>query len=124
MKSSSLTSQVGRVAQLPAPSTPLPRAKPLPVPRPPTKWETFAAQKGIVKKKRSKLTFDEGEQTWKRRYGYQKVGDESAVPIIEASAADEVSTRCCLPHDTQPQVDALRKQAMTACCIAMPRAAC
>ncbi len=65
------------------------------MPRPPTKWEKFAAQKGIVKKKRSKLTFDEGEQAWKRRYGYQKANDQAAVPIIEASAADEVSW-CCL----------------------------
>ena len=44
-----------------------------------------------MKKKRSKLTFDEGEQAWKRRYGYQKANDEAGMPIIEASAADEVS---------------------------------
>ena len=77
------------------------------MPRPPTKWETFAAQKGIVKKKRSKLTFDEGEQTWKRRYGYQKAGDESAVPIIEASAADEVSAKFGWSPDVEQQIDAM-----------------
>lgn len=33
---------VGRIAHLPAPSTVLPREKPIPKPRPPTKWELFA----------------------------------------------------------------------------------
>lgn len=45
---------MGRIAQLPPPSTPLPRAKPLPKPREPTKWEAFAQRKGIVKRKRGK----------------------------------------------------------------------
>ena len=33
---------VGRIAHLPAPTTVLPREKPIPKPRPPTKWEVFA----------------------------------------------------------------------------------
>ena len=33
---------VGRIAELPPPTTVLPREKPLPKPRPPTKWELFA----------------------------------------------------------------------------------
>lgn len=33
---------VGRIAHLPAPATVLPREKPIPKPRPPTKWEVFA----------------------------------------------------------------------------------
>lgn len=33
---------VGRVASLPAPTTVLPREKPIPKPKPPTKWEIFA----------------------------------------------------------------------------------
>ena len=79
---------VGRVAALPPPSTPLPRAKPLPKPREPTKWEKFAQQKGIVKRKRSALVFDEGEQGFKRRYGYQRANE--GPPVIEAKAGDEV----------------------------------
>lgn len=49
----------GRLAELPLPTTALPREKPLPKPKPLTKWQKFAQQKGIVKKKRSKLLFDE-----------------------------------------------------------------
>ena len=79
---------VGRVAALPPPTTVLPREKPLPKPRPPTKWEVFAQRKGIVKHKRSKTVLDEGSQEFKRRYGYQKANDESAIPIIEAGRDD------------------------------------
>ncbi len=82
--------QEGRIAHLPAPTTPLPRAKPLPQPRAPTKWEAFAQRKGIVKKKRSKEVWDEDTGEYRRRFGYKRAGDESQVPIIEASADDKV----------------------------------
>lgn len=49
----------GRLAMLPDPTMRLPREKPLPKPRELTKWEKFAQKKGIVKKKRSKLQYDE-----------------------------------------------------------------
>jgi regulator of ribosome biosynthesis len=81
----------GRLAELPAPTTRIPRQQPLPKPKPLTKWQKFAQQKGITKRKRSKLAFDETSQTWKRRHGYGKANDEAAVPIIEARASDKVS---------------------------------
>lgn len=81
---------VGRIAQLPAPTTALPREKPLPKPRPPTKWEVFAQRKGIVKQKRSKLEWDENSKEWRRRYGYKKAGDEKEIPVVEAGPNDEV----------------------------------
>uniref|UniRef100_A0A061RH30 Ribosome biogenesis regulatory protein n=1 Tax=Tetraselmis sp. GSL018 TaxID=582737 RepID=A0A061RH30_9CHLO len=83
---------VGRLAILPGPSTPLPRAKPLPKPRPPTKWEIFAQQKGIQKKKRSKLLYDESSGEWRRRYGYKKANNDEDIPIIEATSDDKVGT--------------------------------
>jgi regulator of ribosome biosynthesis len=82
--------QEGRIAHLPEPTTALPRAKPLPRPRAPTKWEQFAQRKGIVKKKRSKEVWDEESGEYRRRFGYKRAGDESEVPIIEASADDKV----------------------------------
>lgn len=75
---------VGRMAALPNPTTVLPREKPIPKPKPPTKWEIFAQRKGIVKRKRSAMEFDETSQEWRRRFGYKKANDEAAVPIIEA----------------------------------------
>uniref|UniRef100_A0A667X9C3 Ribosome biogenesis regulatory protein n=1 Tax=Myripristis murdjan TaxID=586833 RepID=A0A667X9C3_9TELE len=47
------------VAKLPDPATPLPREKPPPKPRPPTKWEEFAKLKGIQKKKKTNLVWDD-----------------------------------------------------------------
>ncbi|KAK2080320.1 hypothetical protein QBZ16_000173 [Prototheca wickerhamii] len=80
---------VGRLVELPAPSTRLPREKPIPKPKPPTKWELFAERKGIVKRKRSKLVLDEASDTFKRRYGYKRANDESAIPVIEARPNEE-----------------------------------
>lgn len=82
--------QGGRLARLPRPSTVLPRFKPLPKPKAMTKWQKFAQQKGITKRKRSKLLFDEGAGEWKRRHGYNKANDDSQLPIIEAKSSDKV----------------------------------
>lgn len=82
---------VGRIAELPAPTTALPREKPIPRPRPPTKWELFAKKKGITKHKRSKLVLDETSDTFKRRHGYSKANDPAAVPIIDAKDGEDVS---------------------------------
>ena len=80
------------MAHLPKPSAPLPRAKPLPKPREPTKWEAFAQRKGIVKRKRGREVFDEEAGEYRRRHVYKRSGDEADVPIIEASTSDAV--RC------------------------------
>ncbi|KAJ4844619.1 hypothetical protein Tsubulata_023445 [Turnera subulata] len=79
----------GPIVKLPPPSTKLPREKPLPKPKPPTKWELFAKAKGIQKKKKDKVVWDEQTETWKRRYGYDRVNDDNDVPIIEAKMTDE-----------------------------------
>uniref|UniRef100_A0A3P9Q6M5 Ribosome biogenesis regulatory protein n=1 Tax=Poecilia reticulata TaxID=8081 RepID=A0A3P9Q6M5_POERE len=47
------------VAKLPEQTTRLPREKPPPKPKPPTKWEQFAKLKGIQKKKKTNLVWDE-----------------------------------------------------------------
>eukprot|EP00884_Botryococcus_braunii_P005004 jgi/Botrbrau1/14504/Bobra.0350s0009.1 len=80
----------GRIAQLPEGTTRVPRAKPLPKPREPTRWEKFAARKGIVKHKRSRLVFDEQEGEWRRRHGYKRAHDIKDIPIIEARSGDQV----------------------------------
>ncbi|KAF5100835.1 hypothetical protein D0Z00_001104 [Geotrichum galactomycetum] len=59
---------------LPEPSTQLPREKPLPKPKAPTKWELFAAKKGIQKKaKDGKLVFDEETGKWVPKWGYNGI---------------------------------------------------
>lgn len=71
------------VAKLPDPATPLPREKPPPKPRPPTKWEQFAKLKGIQKKKKTNLVWDETAKEWKRRWGYKRANDDTKEWLIE-----------------------------------------
>ena len=80
----------GRLARLPPPVTMLPREKPLPKQKPMTKWQKFAQEKGITKRKRSKTEYDELSGEWKRRHGYERANDEADMPIIEAKATDKV----------------------------------
>lgn len=79
----------GPIVNLPAPTTSLPREKPLPKPRPPTKWEVFAKKKGIQNRKKDKIVYDDQTGAWKRRHGYDRVNDDRDVPIIEAKLTDE-----------------------------------
>ncbi|KAK6945086.1 Ribosomal biogenesis regulatory protein [Dillenia turbinata] len=79
----------GPIVTLPKPTTRLPREKRLPEPKPLTKWEAFAKAKGIRKRKKDKLVFDEQTGTWKRRYGYDRVNDDNDIPIIDAKMKDE-----------------------------------
>jgi regulator of ribosome biosynthesis len=76
----------GPLAQLPPPTTPLPRAKPLPKPKPPTKWEKFAAAKGIQRRRREKKIWDEEKQEWVNRWG--KDGKSKRKPWITEVPAD------------------------------------
>lgn len=46
------------VAKLPAPSFVLPRQRKCPPPKQLTKWEKYAQEKGITKKKKDKKVFD------------------------------------------------------------------
>ncbi|KAJ5082164.1 regulator of ribosome biosynthesis [Penicillium argentinense] len=73
----------GVLLNLPAPATAVPRHKPLPTPKPPTKWELFARKKGIGKysnkpgaaladkERRKKLVYDEASGEWVPRWGYK-----------------------------------------------------
>ena len=61
--------------ELPPPTTPLPREKPLPEAKPLTRWERFAKDKGIVKKKRSKMVWDEVKQQWAPRFGFGRANN-------------------------------------------------
>ncbi|KAH7391850.1 ribosome biogenesis regulatory protein-domain-containing protein [Pyrenochaeta sp. MPI-SDFR-AT-0127] len=64
---------------LPAPSTALPREKPIPAAKEQTKWERFAAKKGIKDKKRDgKMVYDDATGEWVPKWGYKgknKEGD-------------------------------------------------
>ncbi|KEY70625.1 hypothetical protein S7711_02229 [Stachybotrys chartarum IBT 7711] len=64
----------GVLLTLPPPSTLLPREKPVPQAKPPTKWERFAAKKGLkpkTREQRRNLAYDEESGEWKRKWGYK-----------------------------------------------------
>ncbi|KKK13725.1 hypothetical protein P175DRAFT_0467783 [Aspergillus ochraceoroseus IBT 24754] len=92
------SSPQGVLLTLPAPATLLPRHKPLPTPKAPTKWELFARKKGIGKysakpgaaladkERRKKLVYDEEKGEWVPRWGYKgknKSEDEWLVEVKE-----------------------------------------
>ncbi|XP_076869501.1 ribosome biogenesis regulatory protein homolog [Brachyhypopomus gauderio] len=89
------------VVKLPDPTTSLPREKPAPKPRPPTRWEQFAKLKGIQKKKKTNLVWDEEKKEWRRRWGYKRARDGTKEWLIE------------VPESADPNEDqfAKRKQA-------------
>ncbi|KAF8239058.1 RRS1-domain-containing protein [Tricholoma matsutake] len=79
----------GPLAQLPPPKYQLPREKPLPKPKPPTKWEAFAKAKGIQKKVREKKVWDEERQEWVNRWGRDgknKQSEEQWITEVPANA--------------------------------------
>ncbi|KAJ1340666.1 hypothetical protein BSLG_004760 [Batrachochytrium salamandrivorans] len=61
----------GYFAVLPKQTSKLPRAKPIPKQEGKTRWEKFAAAKGIQKKKKGRMEYDEATQTYNPRYGYK-----------------------------------------------------
>ncbi|KAG5929400.1 hypothetical protein E4U53_002457 [Claviceps sorghi] len=87
----------GVLLSLPPPATALPREKPLPQPKPKTKWERFAEKKGIAPKTREQrrnLAYDEQSGEWKRKWGYgglNKKGED--YPIIEVDMKKEAERK-------------------------------
>ncbi|KAK7793653.1 hypothetical protein R5R35_006137 [Gryllus longicercus] len=78
------------VAKLPPPSFRLPREKPAPKPKPLTKWQQFALEKGIQKKKRPKVQWDETLQKWIPWWGYKRTKAEREKSwVIEAKQNED-----------------------------------
>ncbi|XP_042215886.1 ribosome biogenesis regulatory protein homolog [Homarus americanus] len=61
---------------LPKPTTRLPREKPAPKGRQITKWEQYARDKGIQRRKKDKKMWDDVLKRWVPRYGYRKIQAE------------------------------------------------
>lgn len=81
----------GPLAKLPPPTTILPRSKHLPKAKPPTKWERFAAAKGIQHKVRDRREWDEEKQEWVNRWGRDgrnKQKEEQWITEVPANAGE------------------------------------
>lgn len=80
----------GVLLTLPPAHTRLPREKPLPAPRAPTRWEQFAARKGIkpkTREQRKNLRWDEARGEWEKKWGYK--GDRAARDRAEGRVQDD-----------------------------------
>ncbi|KAK7076526.1 Rhodanese-related sulfurtransferase [Halocaridina rubra] len=70
--------------KLPKPTTRLPREKPLPKGPILTKWEQYAREKGITRRKKEKKLWDETLKRWVPRYGYRKAqADKEKTWVLE-----------------------------------------
>lgn len=80
----------GVLLTLPAAHTPLPREKPLPVAKPPTRWEQFAKRKGIAPKtreQRKNLRWSEERGAWEKKWGWK--GDQRAEDRARGKVPDD-----------------------------------
>lgn len=85
-------SSAGPVTAFPPPTTLLPREKPLPTPKAPTKWERFAKEKGISHRKKEKDVWDEERQEWVPRWGrFGKNKDKEDQWLHEVKPGDGAS---------------------------------
>jgi len=90
-------------AKLPKPTFKLPREKPVPKPKPLTKWEQYAKSKGIVKSKTKgagknpRVAWDDTVQEWVPTYGYKR------------AKAEEKKTWCIPAKGDQPMEDPFAK---------------
>ncbi|KAK7181441.1 hypothetical protein DPSP01_008676 [Paraphaeosphaeria sporulosa] len=96
---------------LPPCTTPLPREKPIPAEKPPTKWELFAKKKGITKNKndKTKLVYDEATGEWVPRWGYKgknKEGDNEWLVEVDDKREKETGEA----HDARADSRAARKE--------------
>jgi regulator of ribosome biosynthesis len=81
----------GIVVILPKASTPVPREKPLPKATALTTWEKFARTKGINKKKKSRMVFDETKQEYRPAWGYKRANDEAENWITPAKPGEDLT---------------------------------
>ncbi|EGB09608.1 hypothetical protein AURANDRAFT_24700, partial [Aureococcus anophagefferens] len=77
-------SSVGPIAKLPPATTALPREKPCPEKKAETKWDKFAKEKGIQKKKKGRMEWDDERDKWAPTWGYDRAGSAlDDAPIVE-----------------------------------------
>jgi len=73
------------------PSLRMPREKPLPAKKPKTRWQKFAEAKGIKKKKRSRMVWDDNVKDWVPRWGAYSTKhiEDKLTWAIEVGAHDD-----------------------------------
>jgi regulator of ribosome biosynthesis len=76
-------SDQGPLAILPTETFIFPREKRIPEPKPETRWEKFAKTKGILKKKKERMVYDEVMKEWRPAFGYKRANSDVDDAIVE-----------------------------------------
>jgi len=84
------TGDPGVLAELPKGTTITPREKPIPKPRVETKWQQYAKVKGISKKKKDRMVYDESGEL-RARWGYKRINDLKDEWVMESKPGDDPS---------------------------------
>ncbi len=78
-------------------TTPLPREKPLPAQKALTKWQAFAAKRGIqpkTREQRKNLQYNEETGEWERKWGYKGANKaEETQWLVEVDMAKEAQRK-------------------------------
>ncbi|GBG26315.1 Ribosome biosis regulatory protein-like [Hondaea fermentalgiana] len=78
--------------ELPQPQFKLPRHKPIPKPKPETRWEKYARENNIEKRKRERMIWDEAKQEWAPRWGFNRANDDQHDWLIEVKDNEDPDT--------------------------------
>ena len=54
-----------------------------PAPKKKTRWEEYSQKKGIQKRKKGRMAWDETAKEWKPRWGYKRANDDTKEWLIE-----------------------------------------
>lgn len=103
----------GKFVDLPNPTFQLPREKPIPKEKTFTKWEKFAKEKGIQKKRRDRLVFDQSTGEYVPRYGRgskNSLERDIIIPHRESMADDEDPFQTKRKEKKQRVLDNKKKQ--------------
>jgi hypothetical protein len=100
----------GTVSALPTRTTRLPRTKPVPKPKPLTRWQKFALERGIEKTKRSRLVWDEAAGDWKPRHGVGRANDDTKDWLIELKPSDDPTVDAFEQRDLAKKERVLRNK--------------
>ncbi|KAJ1434065.1 ribosome biogenesis regulatory protein-domain-containing protein [Ochromonadaceae sp. CCMP2298] len=83
-------SDVGKLTLLPDEVNRMPRSYKVPEPKAETVWEKFAKEKGIKKVKKDRMVYDDNNEEYRPRYGYNRANSGlEEIPIVEVKAGTD-----------------------------------
>lgn len=96
--------ETATLVHLPMPTSMLPRHRPVPAAKPLTKWQAFAKEKGIQKKKKDRKVWDEATGDWRARHGYGRAEADTTLDWARPVKKHED------PYVNPFEMDQLKKQ--------------